>query len=128
MQRKATKNTRGPNAAEKDFQGWLKEQPCAYCGKDGPSIVDHARGSTYRHMKTLIGHAFCTSKCEECDSHKTQGNHNRHFEMTGKVESDAWWEQYDEYSKGQRKGCFYESGVESAIWAFAADERRKYAS
>jgi len=71
MQRKPTKNTRGPNALEKAFQGWLKERPCGYCDNPGPSIVDHAKGATFKHRKTLIGHFFCTPRCERCDFQKT---------------------------------------------------------
>ena len=71
MQRKATKKTRGPNADEKRFQGWLKEHSCIWCGNDGPSIVDHCRGSTFRHNKVLIGHYFCLPQCVTCDTQKT---------------------------------------------------------
>lgn len=71
MQRKPTKNTRGPNADEKRFQGWLKEQSCVWCGNDGPSIVDHCRGATFKHNKVLVGHWFCVSQCVECDTQKT---------------------------------------------------------
>ena len=84
MQRKPTKNTRGPNADEKRFQGWLKEQPCVWCGNDGPSIVDHCRGATFRHNKVLIGHWFCVSQCVECDTQKTI-----HGKRLGN-ESTAW--------------------------------------
>jgi len=90
MQRKPTKNTRGPNALEKEYQGWLKEQPCAYCGQEGPSIVDHAEGSCFKHLKTLIGHAFCTSKCQKCDDIKTFGSHKLHYGQTGITHSEAW--------------------------------------
>jgi len=58
MQRKSTKKTRGPNALEKDFQGWLKQRPCIITGR-GPVEVHHCKGATFRHNKTLIGHAFC---------------------------------------------------------------------
>ena len=58
MQRKATKNTRGPSAEEKRFQGWLKEQPCAITGEIGVH-VHHCVGSSYKHNKELIGHWFC---------------------------------------------------------------------
>lgn len=58
MQRKASKNTRGPNQAEKDFQGWLKQQPCCITGANGVQ-VHHCVGSTGRHNKVLIGHWFC---------------------------------------------------------------------
>ena len=71
MRRKPTKNTRGPNADEKKFQGWLKEQPCVWCGNEGPSIVDHCKGATFKHNKVLIGHWFCIPQCVECDTKKT---------------------------------------------------------
>lgn len=71
MQRKPTKNTRGPSALEKRFQAFVKEQPCAWCGNDGPSIVDHVRGATLRHNKHLIGHWFVVPNCQSCDYLKT---------------------------------------------------------
>lgn len=58
MQRKATKNTRGPNANEKKFQGWLKEQPCCITGAFGVQ-VHHCVGATGKNNKVLIGHYFC---------------------------------------------------------------------
>ena len=70
MQRKPTSNTRGPNADEKRFQGWLKEQPCVWCDNPGPNIVDHCRGATFKHNKVLIGHWFCLPCCVECDTQK----------------------------------------------------------
>ena len=107
MQRKATKNTRGPNADERRFQAWLKEQPCAYCGASGPSIVDHARGSTFKHNKTLIGHWFCTSRCVECDTQKTI--HGKRLDN----ESLIWVYQHSEYSSNGGNAAPYE--VEKAI-------------
>ena len=81
MQRKPSKNRngRGPNADEKAFQGWLKEQSCVWCGNEGPSIVDHCKGATFGHNKVHIGHWFCIPQCVECDTQKTihgkrQGN------------------------------------------------------
>jgi hypothetical protein len=81
MNRKSSKNRngRGPNSAEKAFQGWLKHQPCVWCGNDGPSIVDHCKGATFGHNKVHCGHSFCLSQCTECDTQKTihgirQGN------------------------------------------------------
>lgn len=91
MQRKATKNTRGPNSDEKYFQGWLKEQDCVWCGCRGPSIVDHCRGSTFKHNKELIGHWFCLPHCVECDTKKTI-----HGKRLGN-ESEAWKLKHDEY-------------------------------
>ena len=71
MQRKSTATTRGPNASEKRFQGWLKEQACSWCTNEGPSIVDHAKGATFKHNKVLVGHWFCLPVCPVCDTEKT---------------------------------------------------------
>lgn len=126
MKRKATKNTRGPNAIEKAFQAWLKEQPCAYCGKTGPSIVDHARGATFKHQRVLIGHAFCTSKCEQCDSYKTYGNHKSHFKMTELTESAAWFIQTAKWH--QATGQEFDIEIINALADFYDQEKRRYAS
>lgn len=85
MQRKATKKTRGPNSAEKEFQHWLKNLPCVVCGRPGPSICDHMYGSTFRHNKILIGHWACLPYCQKCDSVKTikgRKAHNVTFGIT----------------------------------------------
>ena len=95
MQRKATKQTRGPNPAEKRFQGWLKEHSCVWCGNPGPGIVDHAKGATFRHSKTLVGHWFCLPVCYECDQKKTIGGQRQGNE------SQAWLDLEFEY---QMKG------------------------
>lgn len=71
MQRKPSKTTRGPNAEEKRFQGFVKNHYCIWCGNEGPSIVDHVKGSTFRHNKTLIGHWFVLPNCQSCDYLKT---------------------------------------------------------
>jgi len=105
MQRKATKNTRGPNTLEKAFQGWLKERPCGYCGNPGPSIVDHARGATFKHQKTLIGHIFCTPRCERCDFHKTtKGRRVVH----GKFESQVCIDELDVFLVETKANISYE--------------------
>jgi len=57
MQR-PTKQTRGPNKIEKDFQGWLKYRPCCVSGREGVS-VHHMCGSAFKHNKILIGHLAC---------------------------------------------------------------------
>lgn len=64
MQRKSSKNTRGPNKAEKDFQAWLKEQPCSVTGDHGVQ-VHHCKGATFKHNKVLIGHWFCLPLSEQ---------------------------------------------------------------
>lgn len=91
MQRRATKNTRGPNAAEKAFQGWVKHQPCCWCHSESGSIVDHCRGSTWRHLKTLCGHWFCLAQCLTCDTNKTI-----HGKRCGN-ESKAWLKTMENY-------------------------------
>ena len=73
MQRKATKTTRGPDAQEKRFQGYIKSEPCCWCGNESGSIVDHIKGATFKHNKTLIGHWFVLPNCQECDQKKTVG-------------------------------------------------------
>lgn len=90
MMRKPTKNTRGPNAAEKRFMQWIKEQPCCNCGHPGPSIVDHCEGSTFRHMKVLVGHWFLIPLCVLCDKFKTLGNHRAQKKNFKRTNSDLW--------------------------------------
>lgn len=124
MQRKATKNTRGPNAQEKAFHGWLKEQSCAYCGNPGPSIVDHARGATFKHQKVLIGHAFCTSKCEQCDMFKTHGSHRGHYEACEINESTAWIRKQGKWL--DETGQCFPSEVILSISDFEKHEIRMY--
>ena len=92
MQRKPTKNTRGPNTDEKKFQGWLKEQPCVWCGNDGPSIVDHCKGATFKHNKVLIGHWFCLSVCAECDTKKTIHGKRQGNESLAWINSEDCWQ------------------------------------
>jgi len=91
MQRKPTKNTRGPNAAERRFQGWVKQQPCCWCGSESGSIVDHCRGATWKHLKTLCGHWFVIPQCLECDTKKTI-----HGKRCGN-ESQAWLNIIEQY-------------------------------
>lgn len=73
MQSKVTKNRngRGANAAEKAFQGWVKYQPCCWCGSESGSIVDHVVGAKTGHNKVHIGHWFVLPNCEICDKKKT---------------------------------------------------------
>lgn len=98
MQRKATKNTRGPNHQERKFQGWLKEQPCCVCNKPGPSIVDHCQGSTFKHNKMLIGHWFCIPLCPQCDAVHTLGSEKAFREKFG-LQSEFWRQVENEYTE-----------------------------
>ena len=73
MQCKSSKNRNGrsANSDEKKFHSWVKDQPCAWCGCEGPSIVDHCRGSKFGHNKVHIGHWFVIPQCVACDTQKT---------------------------------------------------------
>lgn len=92
MQRKATKNTRAANSEEKAFHKWLKHHSCCYCGNESPSIVDHARGATFKHNKVLIGHWFCLPVCVTCDTEKTI-----HGKRLGN-ESETWFSLAVDYT------------------------------
>ena len=89
MQRKPTKNTRGPNAEEKRFQAWLKEQPCCVTGKPGPSIVHHCEGATFKHNKVLVGHWFCIPLSQEVDDIINHGS-RREFREKYNSQSYFW--------------------------------------
>ena len=93
MQRKPTPNTRGANAAEKRFMDYTKHSDCVQCGKEGPSIVDHVAGATYKHNKVLIGHWFVIPLCVDCDDVKTQGS-TRKFKQTFGVTMAQLWAKH----------------------------------
>lgn len=85
MQRKATKTTRGANADEKRFMSFVKESDCIGCGLEGPSIVDHIYGATFKHKKVLVGMWALLPYCELCDSIKTidgRAAHDSAFSFT----------------------------------------------
>jgi hypothetical protein len=105
VNRKPTKTTRGPNADEKRFQGWLKEQPCCVTGVSGPSIVHHCEGATFKHNKVLVGHWFCLPLCQEVDDVITHGSRKAFRERYG-PQSDFWRAvifNYDAHCSKKRK-------------------------
>lgn len=62
-----------PNAAERHWHNWLREQSCAICGQ--PTAIHHAIGSTGRHNKIHIGQWWVVPLCY--DYHQGQGGiHN----------------------------------------------------
>lgn len=89
MQRRATRNTRGPNADEKRFAAKVKECDCIVCGNPGPSIVHHAMGATFKHNKVLVGHWFLLPLCQSCDDVITQGSRSAFVSMFG-PQSEYW--------------------------------------
>ena len=124
MQRRPTSNTRGPNADERRYQAWLKLQPCIYCGQRAPSICDHARGATFKNDKVLIGHWYCTSKCQRCDDFKTHGNHRTHYRETNTLESSAWLVQSVRFTLSSSIKAPLD--VIDSIHSFAGYEKRMY--
>jgi len=89
MQRKPTKNTRGPNAKEKQFMAWVKWRPCICCSAPAPSIVHHAEGATFKHQKILVGHWFILPLCQDCDDVITQGSRRAFRDRFG-PQSKLW--------------------------------------
>lgn len=82
---------------ETAWQAWLKYQPCSFCGCESGSIVDHCKGSTFKHQKRMIGEIFCNSKCFKCDQVVTIGTRKDLFEKYGKTDSEATLIQLDQY-------------------------------
>ena len=85
MKRKATKNTRGPNADEKRYVKWIKEEKltCDACGRYGPLIAHHCEGATFKHNKVLIGHWFIIGLCQPCDDIVTRGSRRAFRQIFG---------------------------------------------
>lgn len=98
MQRKATKNTRTANAAEKRYLLWVKEQPCVICG-NWPVIADHCEGATYKHNKVLIGMWFILPYCQIHDAVKTNGSKRAHLNEFGKTQAELWMEFHTGYNE-----------------------------
>lgn len=95
MRRKKTKNTRGPNQQEKDFQGWLKDRRiCCITGQNNVE-VHHCKGATFKHNKVLIGHWFVIPLCEEVHKEYDQGT-KAFLEKYG-PQSGLWMECIKEY-------------------------------
>ena len=90
MRRRVTKNTRGMNAEEKAFMGYVKGLMCCICHSPGPSIVDHMYGSTFKHNKVLIGMWALLSYCYSCDSVKTRGGRKAHDTEFGITQAELW--------------------------------------
>jgi len=99
MQKPNSKKNRAKNAAEFRWQQWLKEQPCSFCGSTSGSIVDHCKGSTFKHNKRMIGEIFCNSKCLKCDTVVTLGTRRDLFSRWGITDSDATINQLMKYRK-----------------------------
>jgi hypothetical protein len=95
VQRKATKNTRGPSTIERRLLVWVKQQPCCICNAPGPSIADHCYGATMRNKRVLIGMWAILPYCPTCDAVKTRGSHRAHLSAFGKTQADLWLNQLE---------------------------------
>lgn len=105
MRRKATKNTRGPNADEKRFQGWIKQWGvCIACLNCSPVICHHCEGATFKHNKTLIGHWFCIPLCLECDNIITHRSRNK-FREAYDNQCNLWHSIYMVFSVETGNEC-----------------------
>lgn len=97
MQRKATRNTRGPNAAEKRHMAWIKERGiCAATGIHSPVVAHHCEGSCFKNQKTLVGHFFVIGLSEFADAVITRGSRRRFREIYG-PQSELWLKQLEHY-------------------------------
>lgn len=93
MQRKATKNTRGPNADEKAYVGWVKEQTnCFACDESAMLIAHHCEGATFKNQKVLVGHWFVIGLCKLCDDIVTRRSRKIFRKVFG-PQSDIWWRE-----------------------------------
>ena len=95
MQRKSTKQSRGPNKAEKDFQAWLKHQPCCITGLQ-PVEVHHCVGSTGKHNKQHIGHWFCLPMAEHI--HKEYHAGTKPFKEKYGLQNQRWIKIISKYA------------------------------
>jgi len=87
MQRKSTKNTRGPNQAEKNFQEWLKDKACCVTNDHGVQ-VHHCKGATFKHNKVLVGHWYCIPLTPEM--HNKYHSGSKSFQIEHGHQSELW--------------------------------------
>lgn len=99
MQRKATKTTRGPDASEKRFMGWVKQHGCIVCRNPGPSIAHHCEGATFKHNKVLVGHWFLLPLCADCDDVVTRRGKPAFREFAQATQSALWRYLINEYEQ-----------------------------
>lgn len=112
MQRKPTRQSRGPNMAEKRHMKWIKERmTCAACEQYGPVICHHAEGATFRNNKILVGHLFVLGLCPCCDSIVTRQS-RRSFRDSFGSQSGLWAEQFEKYP---RKDDFSQEEIDAII-------------
>lgn len=101
MNRKPTRQSRGPNVAEKKHMSWAKERGiCAACNAIAPVILHHCEGSTFKSRvgleRVLLGHWFVLGLCQNCDDIVTHGSRRAFREKFGD-QCDLWLIQAESY-------------------------------
>lgn len=97
MQRPRSKNTRHANSEEKAYHQWVKESNfCCACENHAQVYGHHCMGSTFKHMKTLIGHWFFIGLCQTCDDIVTRGSRRGFTDKLG-PQSAMWCESIIRY-------------------------------
>lgn len=84
-------SSKKPNAAQKHWHDWLKQQRCPVNGK--PTALHHAVGSTAKHRKIHIGQWFCIGISYEAH----QGPHGIHSDKT--IFPEGWGKKRLEIEK-----------------------------
>ena len=99
MMRKATKQSPGPNSAEKAYHRWVKEsERCIAClAPVYVPILHHAEGATFKHLKTLVGHWFSFGLCQRCDDVVTRQSRRVFREYLGTSQAAVWKESIGRY-------------------------------
>ena len=100
MQRKATPQSRAPNAAEKRWMSFVKGQSnCWACGQYGPVEGHHVVGSAGKEkvnlVTVLIGHWFVIALCPDC--HSLAGFSKLFRDLHGR-QSRIWAERIGTYA------------------------------
>lgn len=112
MQRKATRQSRGANAAEKRHMSWIKSRMvCAACRQFGPVINHHCMGATFKNNKVQCGHLFVIGLCQSCDNIVTRESRRALCDAFGS-QSGLWAEQFEDYPS---KDEFSEEEVNAII-------------
>ena len=110
MQRKKTKQSRGINADEKRFLAWLKERRCCLTGEWGVE-VHHCVGSSVKHNKVHIGHAFCIPL--SVDKHREYHNGTKVFREKYGPQALLWLDEFIAFKEETNIDLGYD--VEAAI-------------
>lgn len=98
MQRKATKQSRTANKAEKAFISWTKGCTCICCNL-GPVEVHHIYGSSAKRRhgleRVMVGHWAVIPLCEDC--HRMVGESKRKFIVMYGEQEYLWLCHRDNY-------------------------------